>query len=185
MATVGYRQTDTTLVLSATVVERLDEAELDAVLAHELAHLVNRDATLLTLLSLPAAKATNIVGWGDSHPLLLLVLWPVVLPGEASAALVARHREYLADHAAARLTGGSAALASAPDALDGADSAPSTDLRERDHAAAFDIVPPSSERSVRTDDLERLRVAYWRLRRRLFGTHPPTDSRIQRLRQLG
>jgi len=179
VATVGSRQADATLCLSPSLVDELADEELDAVLAHELAHLANRDATVLTLLSLPVVKIGQLNTHG--YPLALL---PVVLLCELLAASVARHREVLADRAAARLTGDPAALASALDSLADTDTTPATDLRDRAQVTAFDIVPPSAELSVRSDDIEWLRRAYWRIRRRLFGTHPPTRRRIEHLREL-
>ena len=179
VATVGFRQADATLCLSPAVVERLTDDELDGVLAHELAHLANRDATVLTLLSLPVVMTDFVKGPG-----YLLLLRPMTLLCEFLTASVARHRELLADRAAARLTGDPAALASALDSLADTGTTPTTDLRNQAQITAFDIVPPTSELSVRGDDIEWLRRAYWRVRRRLFGTHPPTRRRIEHLQDL-
>lgn len=52
--TVGSRSTDAALLVYPEAVTRLDGDELDALLAHELAHLASRDSAVLTLLSLPA-----------------------------------------------------------------------------------------------------------------------------------
>lgn len=179
VATVGYRSADAELLVSPEVVAQLDGDELDAVLAHELAHLGNRDSAVLTLLSLPAENATDVLT-KHRHPLLVLVLGPIVLLCNLTIALVARHREYLADMAGARLTS-PAALASALDTLDESSRRPATDLRG---VTAFNIVPPESEGSVRSDDLKWVRVRYRRLQYRLFGTHPETEARVRRLRQL-
>ncbi|USZ72863.1 M48 family metalloprotease [Natronosalvus halobius] len=58
-----------TIVVSEGLLETLDSAELDAVLAHELAHLKNRDAAVMTLASfLPALIADEHVVFGDHLP---------------------------------------------------------------------------------------------------------------------
>ncbi len=179
VATVGYAA-DAVLLVSPEVIDSLDDDELDAVLAHELAHLANRDAAVLTLLALPAETASDLL-IESRNPVVVLAVGPIALLCRLVVALVARHREYLADLAGARLTGQPAALASALDTLDRSGERPATDLRR---VAAFDIVPPPSDSPVRSDDLARLRVGYRRLRRRLFGTHPDTGARIRRLRRL-
>jgi len=173
VATVGYAA-DAALFVSPEVIDSLGDDELDAVLAHELAHLANRDAAVLTLLALPAEKASDLI-IKSRNPVVLLAVGPIALLCRLVVALVARHRE-----AGARLTGQPAALASALDTLDRSGERPATDLRR---VTAFDIVPPPDS-PVRSDDLVRLRVGYRRLRRRLFGTHPDTGARIRRLRRL-
>ncbi|MFC7233315.1 M48 family metalloprotease [Saliphagus sp. GCM10025308] len=58
-----------TIVVSEGLLEALEPAELDAVLAHELAHLKNRDAAVMTLASfLPALIADEHVVFGDHLP---------------------------------------------------------------------------------------------------------------------
>jgi len=73
-----------TLVVSEALLDRLDGEELDAVLAHELAHLVNRDATVLTLSSfLPmlvddrSAGVLDGVTWWVPWLVVLVVCYPL------------------------------------------------------------------------------------------------------------
>lgn len=64
--TVG-RQGNATIVVSTALLETLDDAELDAVLAHELAHVLNRDVTVMTLAVAPFRFARTLVttlDWG-------------------------------------------------------------------------------------------------------------------------
>ncbi len=174
-ATVGYRPTDSEIVVSRGLVDKLSERELDAVLAHELAHLVNRDTAVLTALSLPRVKSWRLL---SSMGLLgFAVATPVVITNALSVPVVARYREYVADHAAAKLTGDPAALASALTAIDDEYRGVShEDMRTQPSTAAFGIVPPLWRERKVLDGAIRF------VRRRVFGTHPPTEKRIERLR---
>lgn len=155
--TVG-RLTDATIVVTTGLVDRLDGDELAAVLAHELAHVANRDVTLMTIATLFLEVAARtyrgalvvrraVTGSGDLSardsialtwflPLTVLTtvfVAPVLalFPPLARRATrrLAHAREFAADAAAARLTGQPLALATALVTL--ADAAPTqtTDLR--------------------------------------------------------
>jgi Zn-dependent protease with chaperone function len=173
-ATVGYRPSESTLVVSRGLIERLDDRELDAVLAHELAHVLNRDAAVLTALSMPRSKALVLAERAGFVGILAGI--PVYVANALSVPVVARYREYVADHAAAELTGDPAALASALATLDEAHATAETDLRAVDAGGAFGIVPPPWRERHVLDGAIRF------VRRRIFGTHPPTERRIERLR---
>jgi heat shock protein HtpX len=173
-ATVGYRPTTSEMVVTRGLVDTLDERELDAVLAHELAHLINRDAAVLTVLTVPRTKAGVLamkVPW-----LGLVFSLPVYLTNRLAVPLVARYREFVADEAATELTGDPAALASALATIDEEyQTGPTADMRMRGSAAAFGIVPPPWEERKILDGT--MRFVY----RGLLGTHPPTADRIERL----
>jgi len=186
-ASVGYNPEESVILVSRGLVERLDGDELDAVLAHELAHLINRDAAVMTALSVPQSKIRELVDLFRYHPSysdaelllipLLLVCAPVYIVNRLVVPMVARYREYVADDAAGELTGSHAAMASALVTLDREHSTRNTqDLRSRWSTAAFGVVaPPWTERKVLDG---QIRFVY----RRVLGTHPPTESRIERLR---
>lgn len=189
----GLSPRRTTLVVSEGVLAALDGAELDAVLAHELAHVANRDAVVYTLVATPSAVAHSIRTYdpgedppGQYRP-VEVTLYELVggffwLLGRPLVAAFARQREYAADAAAAAATGNPGALASALRTLsDRAATAPTDDVRAASPAAAFSIVPPPSV----TDDTE-----YWagetrpllaRLERRVLATHPSVSKRVDRL----
>jgi heat shock protein HtpX len=57
---VGYRSENTLLILSTGTLETLSEPELEAVLAHELAHIANKDAMVMTAVSLPVMFADGL-----------------------------------------------------------------------------------------------------------------------------
>jgi len=60
---VGFRPSKTHLVLSTGLLDALDGDELDAVIAHELAHVANRDATVMTVVSAPAVITDGFLRW--------------------------------------------------------------------------------------------------------------------------
>ena len=175
--TVGYRPGASTLVLSRGLVETLDDREREAVIAHELAHVANRDAAVLTALSVPLAVTRLARSRYGYNPVVEPVAWLVRAGSRWYVALVARGREYAADDGAVTITGDPAGLAGALETLDTTlGRRPSTDLRERDPTAAFAIVPPPWEEHPFFDRTRRV------IARRIFGTHPPTQKRIERLR---
>ena len=183
-ASVGYRPEESVILVSRGLVDRLDGTELDAALAHELTHLLNRDAAVMTALTFPRSKIRGL--WrltlkADEAVLLLLPVLvaaiPVYVANRLAVPMVARYREYVADHAAGELVGSHAAMAGALTALDREYSTQYTqDLRLNWSTEAFGIVPPPWEERKVLDGAIRF------YRRRVLGTHPPTDSRIERLR---
>lgn len=194
-ASVGYRPSTSSIVVSRGLVDRLSERELEAVLAHELAHVINRDAAVLTALSLPATKVEAMFAGSERHGdaddretntdpstagphsgFVLVAAVPVFLVTALAIASLARYREYVADRGAIALSGDPAALASALETLDrDVTRRPGRDLRGHGSTAAFGIVPPPWEEHRFFDRTRRF------VRRRLFGTHPPTERRIRRL----
>lgn len=173
-AAIGYRPATSTVVCSTRLLEVLDERELEAVLAHELAHVANRDAAVLTLLSFPGSAARATLERQARNPFLALPVHAVIAASRLCTAVVARKREYAADDGAVAITGDPAGLASALETLD-SDLAARANRDLRGAAAAFSIVPPPWEERRFFDRPKRL------VARRLLGMHPPTDRRIDRL----
>ncbi|MCU4924603.1 M48 family metalloprotease [Halobacteria archaeon AArc-dxtr1] len=155
--TVG-RVTDATIVLTTGLIERLDAGELEAVLAHELAHIANRDVTLMTITTLfveiadrayrGARLARRAVFDRDTVstegrlavrwflPLVALtyvfvapLLWAFPTIANWATRTLSHAREFAADDAAARITGDPLALATALLALEAESPTPETDLR--------------------------------------------------------
>lgn len=203
--TAGYRRSGMRLVLSTGLLDALDDAELDAVIAHELAHVAGRDAAVMTAVSTPAFLAEGIcrrtVAAGTRNPVAGALLMPLAAVtagcwalGRWLERLVSRYREYVADRAAARATGDPAAMASALETLDAtATEAPATDLREAADVSALSVVPaepggeappmlgPEGDRAPTYLHAEH-RVEAW-LDHRL-PTHPPLANRLDALAAL-
>lgn len=163
-----------------------DPRELRGVLAHELAHVQNRDTLVATIAGAAAAAVThiaNVVQWGallgvgrsdderegsGAGALLLAFLAPV-----AAVMLqmgISRSREYLADESAAELTGDPLALASALAKLQSYGE-------QMVHAGAPAPQPVTASLSI-VNPLAGGGIF------RLFSTHPPIEARIERLRAI-
>ncbi|AXR80061.1 putative protease HtpX [Natrarchaeobaculum sulfurireducens] len=201
---VGFRPKRIHLVLSLGTIDALSQAELEAVIAHELAHVANRDAMVMTVVSLPVVIAEGIrsrimkienPGWTAVVivPLGLVstVAWTT---GQAITARLSRTRERAADRAAAAAIGSPATLASALERLDHEIAAtPNRDLREVSGVSSLSILPLKPrelEKVMLGPDGDREPDHWWlqtrlhRLERWLFDTHPPTDERVQELAAL-
>ena len=199
---VGFRPGNVHLILSRGTLNALDgTAELEAVIAHELAHVKNRDAMVMTIVSLPVILAFGLgsrladvenPGWAAIVivPLAFIstLVWGL---GNAITARLSRVREHAADQAAADITGSPAALASALKRLDqDISETPNRDLREASGISSLSILPlePEELDKVMLGPEGDTEPSYWWLRTRLhrferwlFRTHPPTDDRIEQL----
>ena len=202
---VGFRSETVHLVLSRGTLEALETAaELEAVIAHELAHVRNRDAMVMTAVSTPVVLAgglrSRIESMEEPGVLILIVgpLWFVSsalwVVGRTITARLSRARERVADRAAAEATGSPAALASALRRLDGeiADT-PNRDLRAVSGVSSLSILPlePRELEKVMLGPRGDVEPSFWwlrkrlhRLERRLFGSHPPTEERLAALSSL-
>lgn len=195
---VGFRPTNIRLVLSRGTIETLkDRDELEAVIAHELAHVKNRDAMVMTVVSLPVVLAAGLrsrIARID-HPgvvtavLLVFVSNTVWVVGRLLTAHLSRARELAADQAAVEVTGSPAALAAALSRLDRTLSeTPDRDLRDASPVSSLSILPleASEPNKVMLGPEGDTEPSYWWLRKRFhrltdrfFGTHPPTSERIE------
>jgi heat shock protein HtpX len=193
--TTGFRPENAHLVVSAGLLELLDERELEAVTAHELAHVANRDAAVMTAAALPTTAAERVrellagpsAGVQHGHvsradhadavmTVGLLVVAPVWFAARLLAASLSRGREFVADDAAVAITGDPASLATALERIDDElTDRPHTDFR-RAEVASFAIVEPA-----RREFSGVLGLLFGRFDQ-AFATHPPTSVRISRLR---
>lgn len=207
--TVGYRPGNIHLILSQGTLDALSDDELEAVIAHELAHVANMDAMVTTVASLPALLADGLQDQFQdrvadissinetlsifvviySYPLWVITLITTYL-SQPVVAVLSRARESAADRTSATVTGSSAALVSALRTLDEqiADT-PTEDLRESSSLSALSILPLHPIETDPESDTDSLLAPiapewWWRAARMLFATHPPTDRRIAALTAL-
>jgi len=160
----------------------LTRREVRGVVAHEIAHIRNRDVTIATVAAGLAAVISGIAnalqfsaffgGSSDDEEggagILGSLLFALVAPIAASLVQLAisRSREYVADATAARLTGDPEALATALERL--AFAADRLPAQVEPATASLYIVNPLTGGSLAS----------------LFSTHPPMEERIARLRTL-
>ena len=163
---------------------RLEPREVEGVLAHELAHIANRDVLVMTLAGFFAMIAGLLTRWGlffggggdrregGGVPIWLVVFVVSILTYILSFILIrmiSRYREYAADRGAALVTGAPENLMSALQKIaSGIATIPKRDLREVEAMNAFFIVPTN------------LRSSFGEL----FATHPPMEKRIAKLAEI-
>jgi len=169
----------TRVYVTQGLVDRASDEELQAVLAHELSHLANRDAVVMTLVAGPPTmviwacqflwERLGFRGWCFA---VVLLPWLAVSPVPlAICRLFSRQRELTADRGAAMLTGSPSAVASALTRLSGElPSIPLADLRSTGTSDLFHFLPA---REYRGTDV-----------RRIWATHPPVKVRLGRLAEL-
>jgi len=174
----GRSQDEAVVAVHTGLLETLPDDEVAAVIAHELAHVKNRDMQVMTIASFLSSLALIFVrfGWlfgggrrrgGGGIVVAIgisLVVWIVSF---LLIRALSRYREYAADRGGASICGKPAALASALQRISGRmENIPRRDMREESEMNALFIIPEKS------------------LISRLFSTHPPTEKRVERLRSL-
>jgi heat shock protein HtpX len=153
------------LAVSMGLLSVATPAELDGILAHELAHLRNRDVLLQTLAVIGAAavvESSRIGGWFSRS--LLVVLGP--LAASLVHLLLSAKREFEADRFAAELCDSPHGLA---DGL--------LRLESTMELVAFEASPATEPLYVVNPFADEGLAA-------LFATHPPLGDRVRRLREL-
>lgn len=159
-----------------------DREELEGVLAHELAHIANRDILVSTIAAAFAgaiAWIANIIQWGAMFgglrgdeeeggggigAIALAIIAPIAATIVQLA--ISRSREYGADELGARIAGKPDGLANAL-----------LKLERAAHQIPMQVNPAASHMFI-TNPISAQSVA------RLFSTHPSTQDRVQRLQQM-
>jgi heat shock protein HtpX len=160
----------------------LSREELSAVLAHEMAHVGNRDALIMAVVATIAGAISMLAmlaqfsaifggmfgGREGRDNIIGLLIIAIVMPIAAALvrAAVSRTREFQADATGAHNCGNPLALASALQKLESGSQA--RPMRVSEGASHLFIVNP----------LRGANIA------RLFSTHPPTDERVRRLTSI-
>jgi heat shock protein HtpX len=175
----GRSQSASAVCVTTGLLGTLDDEELEGVLAHELAHVKNRDVAVMTIASFLSTIAFLVVRFGfwfgggrnrNSGGVFVaiavsLVVWIVSF---VLIRTLSRYREYAADRGGAAITGRPSALASALLTISGEmDRVPTEDLRDTAEMNAFFIIPIGKG-----------------FIGNLFRTHPSTEKRVERLREL-
>ncbi|MCI7141300.1 M48 family metallopeptidase [Alistipes sp.] len=188
----GINERTYTVTLSKGIIDKLDDAELEAVIAHELSHIRNHDVRLMIVsivfvgvFSMVAEIAFRSILYtprrnssrddkGSSTIVMLLVAIIVAAIGYLLAVMmrfaISRKREYLADAGAAEMTRNPLALASA---LRKISADPDIEAVTRDDVAQLFIQHPGKQASGLIGSLGSL-----------FATHPPIEERIRILEQF-
>src|SRR5216117_1116022 len=170
--------------------KRLDPREVEAVLAHELSHIANRDVLIMTVASFFAMLAAILTRFGlyagmfgggygggrrdnnNQVPVWLIVFAVSVVTYVISYVLIrtiSRYREYAADRGSALITGAPENLMSALQKIaSGITQIPDRDLREVAGMNAFFIVPTNWRQQVGE----------------LFMDHPPLEKRLAALAEI-
>jgi heat shock protein HtpX len=178
----GKGRRSSVVAVTTGLMRILNDEELEGVIAHELAHIKNRDVLAITLASIFSTIAWYVMhyGWYGSYGYrsrdqaggLILAIIIAMITWFVSFLMIraiSRYREYIADRDGALLTGKPSRLASALMKISGMMSRiPERDLREVEAMNAFFIIPALSG-----DTLSRL-----------FSTHPPVEERIRRLMEM-
>jgi heat shock protein HtpX len=176
---LGRSQKSATVCATTGIMRMLSPSELEGVMAHELAHVKNRDVMIMTIASFFASVASLMTqfalffGTGDDDSPAGIVIFLVSLLVYVLSFLLmlalSRYREFAADRGAALTTGRPSALSAALVKISqNIQAIPQRDLRAAEELNAFFIVPASVKGSLRN----------------LFATHPPMEKRIERLQQL-
>ena len=162
-----------TVVVSEELLQRLEPDEVEGVLAHELAHIRNRDVVMMVLGQGVASIVAIVAQWavllsGDND---LADFFLAIVVGQITQMLVmlfvfaiSRYREYVADSDAASEIGSGEPLATALEKISrGTERARESEVDAQVNALCIF----GEERGLA----------------RLFATHPPVEKRIERLRR--
>lgn len=172
------------VAVSSGLMQILDERELAAVVAHELAHIKHRDTLTMTVAATLAGAIATLANFGylfggrryddqgqpRGNPLLaMLALFLAPMAAMLVQLAISRAREYDADAGGAAICGEPRALASALAKLE---------------QAARGIVNPTAENHPATAHMFIINPLYGGMMDNLFATHPSTANRIAALMVL-
>lgn len=172
----GRSPSKAAVAVTQGAIDLLDPFELEGVIAHELAHIKNRDTLTSTIAATIAGVLAFIAQWGlllgmgnREHSNPLVMIFTVILAAVGAAIIrsaISRSREFVADADGARIAGTPEGLISALRKLESYNSR--IPLRQPNPAQNnLFIVEPFSGDPVA----------------KLFASHPPTEDRVAALRQ--
>jgi heat shock protein HtpX len=168
------------VAVTDSIMRVLSPGELEAVLAHELSHVKNRDVLTLTLASFLAMLAALIMNnflfaamfsRNRESPWIIAGIVAIIVYFVSQLLILAlsRYREFAADRGSAYITGRPRDLISALQKISNKmDNVPLQAKQQVESANAFFIIPALSGRTLME----------------LFSTHPPLEKRIANLEQV-
>jgi heat shock protein HtpX len=176
----GRNPEHATVAATEGILQLLNDDELTGVLAHEMAHVKDRDMLVMTVAATLAGAVSfaarsflwgSMFGGGDRDNGNFIIAIIVAITAPIAAMLVqlavSRSREYLADYEGAMMIGRPMALANALRKLEVGNKARPMNMGNPASSSLF-IVNPFRGGGLVT----------------LFSTHPPMDERIRRLEDL-
>jgi heat shock protein HtpX len=179
----GRNPSNAAVAVTRGLMAQLNRSELEGVIAHELAHIRNRDVMVMTLASFFAVVAQMIMrmffftgmgrqrGGGGAGAFVLiwlasLLVWIISF---FLIRALSRYREFAADRGAALITGAPGELMSALMKISGVmQRVPKQDLREVSDMNQFFIIPAAAGGGFAE----------------ILSTHPSLERRLDNLRQL-
>lgn len=183
----GRTPSRSVVVVTTGLLRRLDQDELEGVLAHELSHVAHRDVTVMTIASFTAIVAGFLARsfmWGsmmrdnrnqNGAVVFLVVMAVSVIVYFVSYLLInglSRYRELGADRGGALITGKPTALGNALVKISGDMSKiPTRDIRQMEPVSNLAFIPAIGARKGFT--LEGL-----------MSTHPPLEKRLENLAKV-
>lgn len=170
----GRNPENAAVAATTGLLDMLDREEVEAVMAHELGHVRNRDTLVMTMVATIAGAISMIANFGmffghsEERPNPLVAIAAMLMAPFAAMIVqmaISRTREFGADRAAAEITGNPRALASALAKISApARAIPNVTAMRNPAASQLYIVP------IGVSDL--------------FSTHPSTEKRIAALQAL-
>jgi heat shock protein HtpX len=180
----GRNPRNAAIAVTQGILQILSPRELEGVIAHEMAHIKNRDILIASIAAMVAGAISAIANFlqfsmffggndDEGNPLGIIGTLATIILAPLAAAIIqmaiSRQREYLADATGAELIGDGSGLADALETLQrGSEAIP---MRVNPAAAPMYIVNP-------------LAAFHGKGLTNLFSSHPPTEERVQRLRSL-
>ncbi|WP_163327754.1 zinc metalloprotease HtpX [Desulfurobacterium thermolithotrophum] len=177
------------VVVTPKIVELLDQDELEGVLAHEIAHIKNRDTLIQAVAATIGGAITTLAnmaqwfllfggakreeedgGWAEVIGTVLMVILAPIAATLIQMA-ISRSREYKADETGGMISGKPEALASALKKLE------EYSMRIPPEIAKAEVNPATSHLFI-VNPLKGDAIAA------LFSTHPPTEERVRKLLEL-
>jgi heat shock protein HtpX len=169
------------VAVTDSIMRILSKDELEAVLAHELSHIKNRDVLTMTIASFLSMLAFIVMRWTffasafgrqrESGAVIVAFIVSIIVWIVSTLLLraLSRYREFAADRGSAYITNSPRSLILALNKISGRmDQIPAQKKEEVEGANAFFIIPAISGRSLMD----------------LFSTHPPLEKRVAALEVL-